>query len=52
MYYEWVAERQESLVGATTVSVEKAKTPQSKPRGLSIDLLVGVEGLEPPTLSV
>ena len=44
MYTEWVAERQESLVGAA-VGIEKAKTPQSKPRGLSIDLLVGVEVL-------
>ncbi len=43
--------------GTLTVSLayaecRKAKTPQSKLRGLSIDLLVGVEGLEPPTLSV
>ena len=51
MYSEWVAERQACLVGAA-VGVEKAKTPQSKPRGLSIDLLVGAEGLEPPTPSV
>ena len=51
LYEEWSEERKLHLAGMG-MGVEKAKTPQSKPRGLSIDLLVGVEGLEPPTLSV
>jgi len=50
MYNEWVEEKNRALLGAA-VGVVKTTTPQLKPRGLSIELLVGVEGLEPPTLS-
>ena len=42
LYDEWVAQRQKVLVGAG--AAEKEKTPQTNLRGLSIDLLVGVEG--------
>ena len=44
---EWRQEKE--LVGAAAGNY---KTPPQKRRGLNYDILVGVEGLEPPTLSV
>ena len=44
---EWKQEK--ALMGAVT---KNHKTPPQKRRGLNYDILVGVEGLEPPTLSV